>query len=436
MTVTMPDPKDSLADPHLRGRALALDMSSWSPASTWPTSCWPDQKPGRIVSCLITVLPHGDRTQVDADLGTPRTSKENTVHSMLADQVDYVIGVDTHRDSNTAAVVDASTGAALAHMQCPTDAMGYRRCYNFGTRHGSGRRVWAIEGSGSFGSGLTTFLLERGEWVVEIDRPARPARRNGAKNDELDAIRAAREALSREHLAAPRARGNREALRVLLTARQGAIVARTKAIGQLKALIVNAPQALREQMRRGSTNDQLERGSRLRTLPTHSVEHRTTVRAIRAVARRALFLEAEAAEHESAIEELVMTICPSLLELPGVGAVTAAQFIVSWSHPGRVRNEAAFASLAGVAPIPASSGATVRHRLNRSGDRQLNRALYTVALSRLQHHPETKAYAARRTREGKTPREIKRCLKRAIARQIYRHLEAHATGLHQLPHAA
>lgn len=119
-------------------------------------------------------------------------------------------------------------------------------------------------------------------------------------------------------------------------------------------------------MRHGSTNHQLGRGSRLRTLPTHSVEHRTTVRGIRAVARRALFFEAEAAEHESAIEELVMTICRSLLEVPGVGGVTAAQFIVSWSHPGRVRNEAAFASLAGVAPIPASSGTTVRHRLNRS----------------------------------------------------------------------
>lgn len=345
---------------------------------------------------------------------------------MLAGQVDYVIGVETHRDSNTAAVVGAVTGAVVDELQCATDAMGYRRCYAFATGLAPGRRVWAIEGSGSFGSGLTTFLLERGEWVVEIDRPSRPARRNGAKSDELDAVRAAREALSGEHLAAPRARGDREALRVLLTARQGAILARTKAIGQLKALIVNSPQSLREQLRRGSTDEQLARCSRLRTLPTHSVEHRTTVRALRAVARRALYLEAEAAEHETDIEELVMAICPSLLDLPGVGAVTAAQFIVSWSHPGRVRNEAAFASLAGAAPIPASSGTTVRHRLNRSGDRQLNRALHTVALSRLQHHPATKAYATRRTQQGNTPREIKRCLKRAIARQIYRHLQTHA----------
>src|SRR3954453_15901841 len=160
-------------------------------------------------------------------------------------------------------------------------------------------------------------------------------------------------------------------------------------------MIVNAPQQLREQLRRGTTDQQLDRCARLRTLPSHSVEHRATVKAIRATARRALFLEAEAAEHETELEQLVMAACPELLDLPGVGAIAAAQFIISWSHLDRTRSEAAFASLAGVAPIPASSGNTVRHRLNRSGDRQLNRALHTVALSRLQHHEETRAHAAR-----------------------------------------
>jgi transposase len=356
--------------------------------------------------------------------------------SMLAGAVDHVVGVDTHRDTNTAAVVDAATGGALGHLQCTTDALGYKRLLAFAGTHAPGRRVWAIEGTGSFGAGLTTFLLERGEWVVEIDRPARPARRNGAKTDELDAVRAAREALSRDHLAAPRARGDREAMRVLLAARQGAIVARTKAISQLKALIVNAPEALRDQLRRGTTDQQLDRCARLRTLPTHSVEHRATVRAIRAVARRALFLEAEAAEHETELEQLVTAACPPLLDLPGVGAITAAQFIVSWSHSRRIRTEAAFAALAGVAPIPASSGQTIRHRLSRSGDRQLNRALHTVALSRLQHHAPTRAYAARRTTEGKTPREVKRCLKRAIAREVYRLLEAHARATTKINQAA
>jgi hypothetical protein len=355
--------------------------------------------------------------------------------SMLAGQVDYVIGVDTHRDTNTAAVVTAA-GAIVAQQQCTTDAMGYRRVVAFADEYAPGRRVWAIEGTGSFGSGLTTHLLERGEWVVEIDRPARPARRNGAKTDDLDAVRAAREALARDHLAAPRARGDREAMRVLLAARQGAVVARTKAIGQLKALIVNAPEALRDQLRRGTTDQQLDKCARLRTLPGHSLEHRATIRAIRAVARRALFLEAEAAEHESELEQLVIEACPELLDKPGVGAITAAQFLVSWSHHGRIRNEAAFASLGGAAPIPASSGQTVRHRLNRSGDRQLNRALHTVALSRLQHHPETRAYAARRTADGKTRRDIKRCLKRAIAREIYRLLETHAKSQRKINLAA
>ena len=237
--------------------------------------------------------------------------------TMLSGQVDFVIGVDTHRDTNVAAIVEAVTGGVVDHLHCSTDAMGYKRALAFATLHAPGRRVWAIEGTGSFGSGLTTFLLENGEWVVEIDRPARPARRDGAKSDELDAVRAAREALSREHLAAPRARGDREAMRVLLAARHGAVVGRTKAIGQLKAMIVNAPQQLRDQLRRGTTDQQLDRCARLRTLPSHSVEHRATVQAIRATARRALYLEAEAAEYETELEQLVMNACPELLALPG-----------------------------------------------------------------------------------------------------------------------
>lgn len=347
---------------------------------------------------------------------------------MLAGAVDFVIGVDTHRDSHTAAVIEAATGGVIEHLTVATDAFGYRRLRAFADKHATGRRVWAIEGTGSYGSGFTAHLLEHGEWVVEIDRPARPARRDGAKSDDLDAVRAAREALSREHLAAPRARGDREALRVLMAARQGAVVARTKTIGQLKALIVSAPQSLRDQLRRSTTHEQIQRGSRLRTLPHHSVEHRATIRAIRGTARRALALEAEAAEYETEIELLVVAICPVLLEQTGIGAITAAQFIVAWSHAGRVRSEAAFASLAGVAPIPASSGTVTRHRLNRAGDRQLNRALHTVALTRLKLHEPTKAYAHRRTQEGKSPREIKRCLKRAIAREVYRTLEAHAAA--------
>jgi len=161
--------------------------------------------------------------------------------SMLADRVDAVIGVDTHKHSHTAAAV-TPTGGLVDHLTVPTDAAGAKRMLAFAHRHAPGRRVWAIEGTGSYGAGLTTYLLEQGEWVVEIDRPRRPARKNGAKSDALDAIRAAREALGREHLTQPRRRGSREALRVLLATRRGAIGARTRSVTALHALVVNAPE--------------------------------------------------------------------------------------------------------------------------------------------------------------------------------------------------
>jgi transposase len=368
-------------------------------------------------------LPRG----LDAQAGTNTVNLGKEVSmGMLAERVDHVIGVDTHRDSHSAAVCNPS-GAVTAEVTLAADAFGYKRLLRFAREQASGRRVWAIESTGSFGAGLASFLLEQGEWVVEIDRPARPARRNGAKSDALDAARAAREALSRKHLAQPRRRGSREAIRVLLATREGAVVARTKAIAQLKALIVNAPEQLRHHFRPLTTDQQLARCARLRTSPTQSVEHRATIIAIRSAARRALQLEAEAADLESELELLVRELAPRLLTEPGVGVISAAQLLSAWSHHGRFRSEAAFASLAGAAPIPASSGQVVRHRLNRGGDRQLNRALHTIALSRLAHHTETKCYAARRTAEGKTPREIKRCLKRHLARRLFRLLEAGPT---------
>jgi hypothetical protein len=162
----------------------------------------------------------------------------------------------------------------------------------------------------------------------------------------------------------------------------------------------------------------------LRTNPSHPTEHRATIVALRHTARRILALEAEANELESRIEELVASAVPDLLGECGVGPISAAQVFCSWSHHGRVRSESAFAKLGGSSPIPASSGHTVRHRLNRGGDRDLNCALHTIVLTRLQHHPQTRAYAARRTAEGKTPREIKRCLKRCVARRLFRILEA------------
>ena len=345
--------------------------------------------------------------------------------AMLADRVDAVIGVDTHKHTHTAAVV-TPTGGLVDHRTAPSDGPGIRNLLAFARRQAPGRRVWAIEGTGSFGAGLTSALLERGEWVVEIDRPRRPARRNGAESDELDAVRAAREALGREHLVQPRRRGDREALRVLLCTREAAVRGRTRSIAALHALVVSAPEGLRGRLRHLGTRELTARCARLRGGTIRSSEQRATIMALRSTARRALACEAEAAELESALGALVERLRPDLLAEPGVGPISAARLLNAWSHAGRIRSEAAFAMLAGVAPLEASSGQTMRHRLNRSGDRQLNRALHTIVLVRLAHDAETRAYARRRTEEGKTPREIKRCLKRHVARRIFRLLEGPA----------
>ena len=342
----------------------------------------------------------------------------------LADQVDFVIGVDTHKNSHTLGVV-TSAGAELADTTIFTDAFGYRRMLTWARQHTdtAERRVWAIEGTGSFGAGLTTYLLEQGEWVVEIDRPSRPARRNGAKSDTLDAYRAAREALARRHVASPRRRGTREAIRVLLTTRDGAVRARSRALCHIQSLIINAPAALRDQLRKDSVDTQVERCARLRIMAEHNIEHQATVRVLRSTARRIQTLTAEADDLEAELGLLIASTAPDLLAQPGVGPISAAQILNAWSHAGRIRTEAAFGMLSGTAPIPASSGQTIRHRLNRSGDRQLNRAMHTIVLSRMRFHAPTRAYVARRTAEGRTPREIKRCLKRYTARQLFRLLE-------------
>ena len=343
--------------------------------------------------------------------------------NQLAEQVDFVIGVDTHKHTHTGSVVNRH-GAELASIEVAADASGYRHLLSFADRHAREARVWAVEGAGCYGSGLARLVLDHGERVVEIDRPARPARRNGAKSDRLDATRAAREALARAHHAEPRDHREREAIRTLLRTRQGAVQARTQAINHLNALVVTAPERLRAQLRALSSNALVARCARLRTADPQSTEERATRIALRASARRILALGNEVNELDAELGPLVRTVAPTLLAELGVGTVTGAEILCAWSHRGRIRCEAAFASLAGVAPVPASSGQTVRYRLNRGGDRRLNRALHTIVLSRLAHHDETKRYAARRRAEGKTSREIRRCLKRHLARRLFKLLQS------------
>jgi transposase len=344
--------------------------------------------------------------------------------AMLAESVDGVIGVDTHRDTLTAAAV-TNLGGVLAQTTTSADATGYQRLLGFARTHLPGRRCWAVEGAGSFGAGLTMVLHQHGERVMEVGRPRRPATRSGAKSDVLDAVRAAREALGQDRgrMAIPRRRGEREALRALLTTRRSATLARVAAIGQLKALIVGAPEELRAELRGRSTTRQVVSCACLRDRPTRSLEHRATVRALRATAQRIQTLQAEADQLQAELTVLVRAVAPWLLEVPGVGPLSAAQVLVSWSHAGRFRSEAAFAALAGTNPIPASSGQVTRYRLNRGGDRQLNRALHTILLVRLRTDPDTRAYLARRAAQGKSRRDAKRCLRRVIARQLFRLLE-------------
>lgn len=341
----------------------------------------------------------------------------------LSDLVEVVIGVDTHVETHTAAMVDARSGGVRAELTVSTDPDGYAELVEWADRH-CGLRVWAIEGTGGHGAGLARLLGERGEAVIELDRPERPARRGGAKSDSLDAARAAREALSRERHGTPRTGGDRQALSVLLAARRSAVESASDAQRQLFSLVIAAPEILRAKFRGKKLPGMLAVAARLRVAAGWDVETATTAQVLRSLGRRTAELTAEAAEHERAITAIVRSWRPDLLDQAGVGPIVAATVLCAWSHPGRVRSEAAFAKLAGVAPIPANSGKTTTHwRLSRYGDRQLNRALHVVALSRLRYDPTTQAYAARRTSEGKTPREIKRCLKRYIARDLYRLLE-------------
>ena len=341
----------------------------------------------------------------------------------LSEIVDIVIGVDTHAATHSAAVLDARTGGVLGEITIETSPDGYGRLVALANEH-SGLRAWAIEGTGSYGAGLTRHLATTDELVIELDRPERSKRRNGAKSDRLDAIRAAREALSRAKLGTPRASGERQALSVLLAARRSAIESATDAQRQCFSLVIAAPEALRSKVSGKGLPAMVRSFARLRLRPNWDTETRITAGVLRDLARRALELAAEAARHEKEILAIVRSWRSDLLEQCGVGPIVAATVLCAWSHPGRIRSEAAFAMLGGSAPIPANSGkVTTHYRLNRSGDRQLNRALHTIVLCRIRYDEETQAYVKRRTAEGKTPREIKRCLKRYVARELFRLLE-------------
>ncbi len=344
---------------------------------------------------------------------------------MLAELVHHVIGVDPDRDWITLAVVDAHTTGVTAHDRFPATAVGYAEAVEFVDGHSvDTERAWAIEGTASYGRGLSVALSRLGEWVIEFDRPTRKTK-DGAKSDHLDAVRAARETLGRDRLSEPRAhQGAREAIRVHAVTRAGAVRARTAAINELKAMIVSADEELRGSLRGLRTSQQVARCARFREGASMSIEGRGTRLSMRALARRIEHLNDEIDDHDRALKTLLDDTAPQLLTERGIGYITAAAFYLAWSHPGRCRSEAAFARLGGTSPVEETSGQKQTcHRLNRGGDRQLNRALYLVAVTRRRCDPATRAYIARRAADGISERFAIRCLKRFIARRVWRLLE-------------
>jgi transposase len=340
---------------------------------------------------------------------------------MLADELDYVIGVDPHRDTHALAVVDVRTGGVVFEATAVADGEGYACLLRLADQHASGRRVFAVEGTASFGAGLTRFLVGHEERVLEVGR-LRRERRIG-KSDALDAIRAARSVLGQTRPARPRAGGEREALRALTAAREGAVTAKRAGLCQMRGLLVSAPEPLRAELRSLTRAQLLRRLAAVRPERRQDPELRGTLLALRALARRVKALTVEERELAREIEALTRKLAPQLLDQPGVGPLAAAQILISWSHRGRITSEAAFARLAGCAPIPASSGQTIRYRLDRNGDRRLNRALHMILVTRRRSHPATIAYIERRIQEGKSRREANRCLKRYLARSLYRLVE-------------
>jgi len=335
---------------------------------------------------------------------------------------EIIIGVDTHKSNHVAVAINAH-GTRLGAMTIPTTRKGYRDLEAWASAFGN-IKAFGIEGTGSYGAGLSRDMLARGHMVLDVMRPNRQLGYLHGKSDSLDAESAARSVLSGQATALAKMQtGLSEMIRHLKVARDSAVKAKSQAMITLKTLIINAPEELR------ATLEQIKG-------PITLIRHIAALRpgditspvasakaAMRAIARRWLVLHEEVQTHEQELERMVREKAPELMKSHGISTLTVAEMLILvGDNPERIKSEAALAKLCGVCPIPASSGKTNRMRLNRGGNRQANAALYRVAIVRLRDHATTKAYAARRTAEGKTPREIVRCVKRYIVREIYRHL--------------
>ena len=331
---------------------------------------------------------------------------------------DVIVGVDTHKDQHVAVAIDGR-GVRLGEHQVPAATRGYEQLERWSRSLGA-IHAFGIEGTGSYGAGVTRYLTSQGYVVIEVNRSDRSVRYRKGKSDPTDAEMAARAFLAGVADATPKSgEGEVEMIRMLKSTRDSAVKARTQAANQMKALVVTAPAELRETLDGLTTSALVRRCRSFR--PSHLDDPKSAAKyTLRSLACRFRRLSEEVRDLETEMERLTHSVAPALVDAFGVGPDTAATLLVAaGSNPGRLHSEAAFASLCGVNPIPPSSGKTNRHRLNRGGDRQANAALYRIVIVRLCHDPRTQAYMRRRTAEGMSKRDVIRCLKRYVAREVY-----------------
>jgi len=339
---------------------------------------------------------------------------------MTQERLEVIGGVDTHGRTHHAAVIDAA-GRLLGDAEFTATAAGYRALLawlgGFGRISGVG-----VEGTGTYGAGLARHLTVAGIAVVEVDRPDRKTRRSKGKSDPIDAIAAARAVLAGTATGTPKTRtGPVEAIRALRVARRGAVKARTAALNQIHGLLASAPEDLRSSLRGLNATEIVGRAAAFR-IDTTGLDQPTeaTRAALRAIARRVQALDEEIALADARITPAVAAVAPATMALFGVGPQVAAQLVVTaGDNPERLRDDAALAHLCGIAPLPASSGRIDRHRLNRGGDRQANNAVHTIVLCRMKYDPRTRTYVERRVAQGLGKKEIIRCLKRYVIREIH-----------------
>lgn len=329
-------------------------------------------------------------------------------------------GIDTHADTIHVAAIDP-WGRELGDQEFPTTPPGYQQALQFLTDHGQLTGI-GIEGTSSYGVGITRAATEAGIEVFEVIRPERAVRRRQGKSDPLDAYQAAHAVLAGRATAAAKA-ADITALRALHNARRSAVKARAAAQVQIHQQLITAPVAVRERYRNLTTIRLVQILAACRPGVHADLEERLVLTALKSLARRHQCLTEEITQLDAALTSLIAETAPHLMHLHGVGTTTAAQLLITvGGNPDRLRSEASFAALCGTAPVPASSGKTTRHRLSRGGDRRANSALHTIALVRMRNHPPTKAFVQRQRDRGRSTSEILRILKRAIAREMYSQL--------------